>query len=109
MEINYEYNPLWTAFRPTLWVWSIALVGSAIFIISRRHGAPETVALPSGVTRLRPENLKTSIRIAPVNTGNPRRHSPAFLKPILTLRVKIRQNFGSFLFADIPRAYLIMV
>ena len=61
VKIDYEYNPLWTAFRPTLWVWSIALVGCAIFIVSTRPKAPVTVALPSGVTRLRPENLKTFV------------------------------------------------
>jgi hypothetical protein len=61
VEIEYEYNPLWIAFRPTLWVWSIALVGCAIFIVSRRPKAPGTAALPSGVARLRPENLKTFV------------------------------------------------
>jgi chromosome segregation ATPase len=61
VEIDYEYNPLWTAFRPTLWVWSIALVGCAIFVVSTRPKAPVTVALPSGVARLRPENLKTFV------------------------------------------------
>jgi hypothetical protein len=61
VEIDYEYNPLWTAFRPTLWVWSIALVGCAIFVVSRRPKAPVTVAVPSGAARLRPENLKTFV------------------------------------------------
>jgi hypothetical protein len=61
VEIDYEYNPLWTAFRPTLWVWSIALVGCTIFLISRRPRAPAKVALPSGVARLRPENLKSFV------------------------------------------------
>jgi hypothetical protein len=61
MEIDYEYNPLWIAFRPTLWIWSIALVGSVIFIVSRRPKAPGAVALPSGVARLRPESLKTFV------------------------------------------------
>jgi hypothetical protein len=61
MEIEYTYNPLWIAFRPTLWVWSIALVGCAIFIVSRRPKAPGTAALSSGVARLRPESLKTFV------------------------------------------------
>jgi hypothetical protein len=61
VEIDYEYNPLWTAFRPTLLVWSIALVGCTIFVISKRPRAPATVALPSGAARLRPENLKTFV------------------------------------------------
>jgi hypothetical protein len=61
VEIDYEYNPLWIAFRPTLWVWSIALVGCAIFIVSRRPKAPGTAALPTAVARLRPESLKTFV------------------------------------------------
>jgi len=61
LEIDYEYNPLWTAFRPTLWVWSIALVGCAIFVMSKRFRAPATVVLPSGAAKLRPENLKTFV------------------------------------------------
>jgi hypothetical protein len=61
VEIDYGYNPLWTAFRPTFWVWSIALVGCAIFVVSTRPKAPATVVLPSGAARLRPENLKTFV------------------------------------------------
>ena len=61
LEITYEYNPLWTALRPTLWAWSIALVGCTVFFISKRPKAPALIALPSGVARLRPENLKTFV------------------------------------------------
>jgi hypothetical protein len=61
VEIVYEYNPVWTAFRPTLWVWSIALVGCAIFAVSRRLNASVTVIVPSRGARLRPENLKTFV------------------------------------------------
>jgi chromosome segregation ATPase len=42
-------------------VWSIALVGCTIFVISKRPRAPATVALPPGAARLRPENLKTFV------------------------------------------------
>jgi len=58
VEIELGYNPLWTAFRPTLWVWSIALVGCAVFIVSRRRKAPVTVAVPSRVARPTPDNLR---------------------------------------------------
>lgn len=58
VEIELEYNPLWTAFRPTLWVWSIVLVGCAVFVVSRRRKAPVTVAVPSRAARPRPENLR---------------------------------------------------
>ncbi len=61
LQIDYDYNPLWTAFRPTLLVWSIALVGCTILFISKRPGAPTVTMLPSRTTRLRPESLKTFV------------------------------------------------
>jgi hypothetical protein len=61
VEIDYEFNPLWIAFRPTLWVWSIALVGCAIFVVSERPKVAATVVVPSGAARLRPASLRTFV------------------------------------------------
>jgi hypothetical protein len=30
LDVSYEYNPLWASFRPTMWVWAVAVVGSVI-------------------------------------------------------------------------------
>jgi len=58
MELAYEYNPLWLAFRPTLWVWALAVFGCAIIAVWRRPKAPEAVVVPTVAVRLSPEILR---------------------------------------------------
>lgn len=59
MEFAYQYNPLWLAFRPTLWVWALAVLGCAIVAVWRRPKAPEAVvAVPTVAVRLSPEILR---------------------------------------------------
>ncbi|MEM1552395.1 MAG: hypothetical protein QXH03_07000, partial [Candidatus Bathyarchaeia archaeon] len=59
LELAYEYNPLWLAFRPTLWIWAIAILGCAIVAVWRRPKAPEAVvAVPTVAVRLSPETLR---------------------------------------------------
>jgi hypothetical protein len=57
--IGYEYNPLWLAFRPTIWALTLAIVGCVAFAIIRRPKAPTTVGVPTAALRLRPEYLKS--------------------------------------------------
>ncbi len=61
IEVVYGYNSLWMAFRPTMWVWSVALIGCAVFIVWKRPRAPVQIAVPSATMRLRPENIKSFI------------------------------------------------
>ncbi|MGC8999236.1 MAG: hypothetical protein ACP5JW_07635 [Candidatus Bathyarchaeia archaeon] len=58
MELAYEYNPLWLAFRSTLWVWALAVFGCTIVAIWRRPKAPEAVVVPTVAVRLSPEILR---------------------------------------------------
>lgn len=58
IKVAYEYNPLWLAFRPTLWVWAIAVFGCAIAAIWKRPKAPEAVVVPTVAVRLSPETLR---------------------------------------------------
>jgi hypothetical protein len=58
IKVAYEYNPLWLAFRPTLWVWAIAVLGCAIVAVWKRPKAPEAVAVPTVAVRLSPEILR---------------------------------------------------
>jgi len=58
MELTYEYNPLWLAFRPTLWVWALAVFGCGIVAVWRRPKAPEAVVVPTVVVRVSPEILR---------------------------------------------------
>jgi len=59
VRIGYEYNPLWLAFRPTIWVLTLAIVGCVALVIIRRPKAPGTVAVPTAALKLRPEYLKS--------------------------------------------------
>ncbi len=59
LELVYDYNPLWLAFRPTLWIWAIAVFGCAIVAIWKRSKVPEVaVAVPTVAVRLSPETLR---------------------------------------------------
>jgi len=58
IKIAYEYNPLWLAFRPTLWVWAVAVLGCAIVAVWKRPKAPEVVVVPTVAVRLSPEILR---------------------------------------------------
>jgi hypothetical protein len=59
--ITYEYNPLWLAFRPTMWIWALAIVGCAVVVVWQRPKAPVGVAVPSAALRLRPESIRSFV------------------------------------------------
>jgi hypothetical protein len=56
LQITYDYNPLWLSFRPTVWVWTIAVVGAVVVAVWRR---PKTTA------PLRMAAAKASIVLSP--------------------------------------------
>ncbi|MEM3596574.1 MAG: hypothetical protein QXJ53_00360 [Candidatus Bathyarchaeia archaeon] len=61
LYIGYEYNPLWLAFRPTLWIWALALAGCAVTVVWRRpKAAPVQVAVAA---KLQPEYVKSFVRL----------------------------------------------
>jgi len=60
-KISYEYNPLWLSFRPTLWIWALAIVGCTVAVVSKRPKAPARVAVPTMAVRLRPEHVKAFV------------------------------------------------
>jgi hypothetical protein len=59
--ITYEYNSLWLAFRPTMWVWSLTVVGCAVVFVWRRPRTPVGVAVPSKGLRVRPEYIDSFV------------------------------------------------
>jgi hypothetical protein len=61
LQIVYEYNPLWLSFRPTLWMWALAIVGCAVALVWKRPEAPARVSVPIVGMRLRPEYIKSFI------------------------------------------------
>jgi hypothetical protein len=60
VDIAYEYNPLWLTFRPTLWVWTLALIGVVITAIWRRpkRAEPTPISVAKVPTGLSPDHIR---------------------------------------------------
>ena len=60
LHIAYNYNPLWLSFRPTVWVWTLAVVGAVVVAVWRRPktAAPMRIATPKATIGLSPEHVK---------------------------------------------------
>jgi predicted nuclease with TOPRIM domain len=61
LQIVYEYNPLWSSFRPTLWVWALAIVGCTVVFLWKRPKAPAHVIAPVAAMKLGPEFIKSFV------------------------------------------------
>jgi len=61
LHIAYEYNSLWLSFRPTLWMWALAIVGCAVAIVWKRPKSPAEVTVTIIEMRLRPEYIRSFI------------------------------------------------
>jgi hypothetical protein len=61
LQITYDYNPLWLSFRPTLWMWTLAVVGTVVVAVWRRPkaAAPRRVAAPKASIGLSPNHVRT--------------------------------------------------
>jgi hypothetical protein len=61
LQVTYDYNPLWLSFRPTVWVWALAVVGTVVVAFWRRPktAAPRRVAAPKASVGLSPDHVKT--------------------------------------------------
>ncbi len=61
LQITYDYNPLWLSFRPTLWVWVLAIVGCIVVAVWRRPRAPEPlrIAAPAASIGLSPDHVRS--------------------------------------------------
>jgi hypothetical protein len=61
LQVTYDYNPLWLSFRPTLWVWSLAVVGSIIVAFWRRPkpSAPLRIVVPKLPVGLSSDQVRT--------------------------------------------------
>ena len=60
IDVTYAYTPLWLSFRPTMWVWAAAIVGSVIvFLALRRPKVSVQVGAPTGTLKVKPETLKS--------------------------------------------------
>jgi len=68
VPVTFDYNSLWIAFRPTSWMWAVALVGIIVVALWTRPKGKAAVApsemilarVPAGVT-MSPEHIKDFI------------------------------------------------
>ena len=60
LQIAYDYNPLWLSFRPTLWVWALAVVGCVVVVVWRRPkaAAPLRIAAAEASVVLSPDHVR---------------------------------------------------
>jgi hypothetical protein len=60
VDIAYEYNPLWLSFYPTLWVWTLALIGVVVTAIWRRpkRAEPTLISVAKVPTGLSPDHIR---------------------------------------------------
>ncbi|MCJ7762742.1 hypothetical protein MUP38_04715 [Candidatus Bathyarchaeota archaeon] len=60
LQITYSYNPLWLSFRPTLWVWVLAVVGCITVAFWKRPktSAPTRIAAPKLTIGLSPDHIR---------------------------------------------------
>jgi hypothetical protein len=60
LQVVYEYNSLWIAFRPTSWMWAAAVVGCVVVAIwtrPRAKGAPARMEVSKAAAGLTQENI----------------------------------------------------
>jgi hypothetical protein len=61
LQLTYEYNPLWSSFRTTLWMWALSIVGCAIVVVWRRPKAPAPVMVSTAAVRLQLEDIRSFV------------------------------------------------
>jgi hypothetical protein len=59
--ITYDYDSLWSAFRPTAWAMVLAIVGCIAIVVITRPKGPTAGVIPTAATLLRPEYLKSFV------------------------------------------------
>ena len=60
IQIAYNYSPLWLSFRPTVWMWTIAVIGCVVVAVWKRPKttAPVRIATTEASMRLSPEDVR---------------------------------------------------
>jgi hypothetical protein len=59
--IAYDYESLWSAFRPTTWAMVLSIIGCVAVVVITRPKGPTAIAIPTGAMQLRPEYLKSFV------------------------------------------------
>jgi hypothetical protein len=59
IQLSFDYNPVWVAFRPTFWALFLAAVGCIAFFFVRRH-QPKEVTYADKTERLTKLDTETT-------------------------------------------------
>jgi hypothetical protein len=63
LQVTYDYNVLWLSFRPTMWIWLLAIVGVVVVAIWRRPrrkvAAPARIVTPKISVGLTPDDVRS--------------------------------------------------
>lgn len=61
VQVTYDYSPLWLSFRPTLWVWIIAVIGCVVLVFWKRpkEAAPLQIATSEAYVTLSSEQVRS--------------------------------------------------
>ncbi|MCW4046421.1 MAG: hypothetical protein NWE99_02515 [Candidatus Bathyarchaeota archaeon] len=63
LQITYDYNVLWLSFRPTMWIWLLAIVGVVVVAVWRRPrrkaAAPARIVTPKVSVGLTPDDVRS--------------------------------------------------
>ncbi len=60
-SFSYEYNPLWLALGPTMWIWALSIVGSVVVVAWKIPRAPGEAAAPPTGIRLGSEDTRSFV------------------------------------------------
>ncbi|MCX8150089.1 MAG: hypothetical protein N3D85_01070 [Candidatus Bathyarchaeota archaeon] len=68
-QITFTYNPLWVSFRPSIWMWTVAIVGSILIAIYKR---PRKVSVKTASTvTTAPKTVSTPVSKPTSSTPKP--------------------------------------
>jgi hypothetical protein len=61
LQVTYDYNLLWLSFRPTVWVWALAVIGTLVMTVWRRPktAAPRRIAATKASISLSPDHVRS--------------------------------------------------
>jgi hypothetical protein len=61
LQVTYYYNPLWLSFRPTMWVWVLAIIGVVVIAVWRRPrvAAPARIVTSKVSAGLTPDDVRS--------------------------------------------------
>jgi hypothetical protein len=61
LQFEYQYNPLWSSFRPTLIMWALTLMGCVVAVVWKRPKAAAPVAVPTVAVTLHSEDIRSFV------------------------------------------------